>query len=115
VRLVECALGFYALSASSALLSKENKRLGDFAAGTLVVREGARRSISSFTTAPEPSSGYALAAEDATLVRDFLMRRDSMHPDSRLQLAQRLATVLSQRYALPADEDPERFLERLAG
>src|SRR5947209_918104 len=41
VRVAEVALGFYLLSAISALISKENKRLGDLAAGTLVVRDRA--------------------------------------------------------------------------
>jgi uncharacterized RDD family membrane protein YckC len=39
VRIVEAALGFYALSTVSVLLSKENKRLGDIAAGTIVIRD----------------------------------------------------------------------------
>jgi uncharacterized RDD family membrane protein YckC len=39
VRIVEAALGFYALSAISVLLSKENKRPGDIAAGTIVIRD----------------------------------------------------------------------------
>ena len=41
VRIVEFVLGFYALSIVSTLLSKQNKRLGDLAAGTIVVRDGA--------------------------------------------------------------------------
>ncbi len=39
VRIVEATLGFYALSTVSVLLSKENKRLGDIAAGTIVIRD----------------------------------------------------------------------------
>src|SRR6202035_1946388 len=38
VRILEAGLGFYAISAVVTLLSPENKRLGDFAAGTIVVR-----------------------------------------------------------------------------
>jgi uncharacterized RDD family membrane protein YckC len=49
VRIVEATLGGYALSVVSVLLSKENKRLGDLAAGTLVVRDGA--------VAPPPGPG----------------------------------------------------------
>jgi uncharacterized RDD family membrane protein YckC len=41
VRIVEFSIGFYAASAVCALLSRENKRLGDFAAGTIVVRDRA--------------------------------------------------------------------------
>ncbi len=46
VRSIEFLVGFYTLSAVSVLASPSNKRLGDYAAGTIVVRdrplEGAR-------------------------------------------------------------------------
>lgn len=38
IRPLEFALGFYSVSAIVALISPQNKRLGDFAAGTIVVR-----------------------------------------------------------------------------
>ncbi len=39
VRIIEFTLGFYFISVISMLLSSENKRLGDYAAGTIVVRD----------------------------------------------------------------------------
>lgn len=39
IRIGELAAGFYAISAAVTLLSPENKRLGDYAAGTIVVRD----------------------------------------------------------------------------
>ena len=39
VRMVEFLLGLYAIAAISTLVSADNKRLGDFVAGTIVVRE----------------------------------------------------------------------------
>ena len=39
VRILEFGLAFYAISALSTLLSPQNRRLGDFAAGTIVVRD----------------------------------------------------------------------------
>jgi uncharacterized RDD family membrane protein YckC len=39
IRPLEFAFGFYAVSAVVALISPQNKRLGDLAAGTIVVRE----------------------------------------------------------------------------
>jgi len=39
VRIGEQILGLYLIAAISALISPENKRVGDFAAGTLVIRE----------------------------------------------------------------------------
>ena len=58
----------------------------------------------------------SLSAADATLVRDFLVRRSGLEPSARADLARRLARALAQRYQLPQDPaatDPEAFLERL--
>lgn len=102
------------------LLNNQSKRLGDFAAGTVVVREGTRhRPLATLAPdPPAPSAGaVTLRPEDATLVRDFLMRRASMEPAPRAALAARLATLLSRRYALdhfrPHNQSDETFLETL--
>jgi hypothetical protein len=95
------------------LLNKRSKRLGDFASGTIVVREGSRGATLLMPGAAEPR-GVRLSAADATLVRDFLVRRASMDPRARANLAARLSAVLVQRYALTLDTEPEPFLEQLA-
>ena len=116
VRIVDWLPFLYGIGALVMLFNKRSKRLGDFAAGTMVVREGAPQTLATVapiaSVADEPR-GYALSAADATLVRDFLMRRDSMDPRARAQLAARLATVLAQRYHLVVEAEPEAFLERL--
>jgi uncharacterized RDD family membrane protein YckC len=117
VRIVDFLPASYGVGILTMLLNKRSKRLGDFASGTIVVREGARGAAAvliSVRSAPE-SRGYALSSTDATLVRDFLTRRVTMHADARARLALRLATALAQRYGLPLESDSERFLERLAG
>ncbi len=122
------------------LLNSRSKRLGDYVAGTIVVREGKRLrladvvgdaqstggpgstgrtawsgsvpgsapstpSTSAGTSAGAASDGariIALRAEDATLVRDFLVRRAEMELTPRRQLARRLAEYLARRYGLEA-------------
>jgi uncharacterized RDD family membrane protein YckC len=116
VRMVDFLPFGYAVGVLTMLLNARSKRLGDFAAGTIVVREGGRGVLAT----PEnvevaPLRGPALRAEDATLVRDFLLRRESMHPDSRRALATRLANALAARYGLPIEGDAESFLELFAG
>jgi uncharacterized RDD family membrane protein YckC len=115
VRLVEIALGFYALSAVSALLSSENKRLGDYAAGTIVVRDrGERmRGLDAYLAA---APNGLLAPEDRLLVERFLARRDAFEPMARLRLAAGIAGRL--RAAAPTKLqglDDELLLEALAG
>ena len=115
------------------LFNERAKRLGDFAAGTIVVREGRRQRLdqlpgfSGLTPAPggrraapppsaAPGAVPILSAEDATLLRDFLVRRRDLYGAARVTLARRLALHLSRRYGLPepARGRDEVFLESLA-
>jgi hypothetical protein len=114
VRIVDYLPVFYAIGVTVMLFNGRSRRLGDFAAGTIVVREGGRGVLATpDALAPDQPRGPVLRAEDATLVRDFLLRRSGMHPESRRELATRLAAALATRYALSVDGDPEVFLERL--
>jgi uncharacterized RDD family membrane protein YckC len=117
VRLVDYLPLFYAIGLVAMLLNSRAKRLGDFAASTIVVREGARAALlmPPQALAEDAPRGPTLRAEDATLVRDFLLRRHGMNPQARIALAARLAEALSIRYGLAAEGDAESFLERLAG
>jgi hypothetical protein len=65
------------------------------------------------STVDEPPRGLALSNAEATLVRDFLVRRSSLDPEARALIAKRLANALAQRYQLPQGGEPEAFLERL--
>ncbi len=97
VRIVDVfLLPFLALF--SMVLTSRGQRLGDLAAGTMVVRE--RR-----LPAPDPvmlgtaANGTAgtldtsrMTSHDYTVIRTFLTRRNSLDPEARRQLAARLAT-----------------------
>jgi uncharacterized RDD family membrane protein YckC len=117
IRVGEMALGFYAISGISALVSQENKRIGDFAAGTIVIRES--RMVEPELAAGEAAEPvYAATAyatgEERALVKRFLERRDDLEPEHRAELAARLASRLRSR--LPAEMqrlDDEALLERL--
>jgi len=119
VRILDFLPFFYGVGATVMLFNARSKRLGDYACGTIVVREGASGAFSG----PPPvqvSAGpqaYTLSNADATLVRDFLLRRQTMDPKPRAELAKRLASTMAGRYHLPVDQEaaPEKFLERLAG
>jgi uncharacterized RDD family membrane protein YckC len=92
VRIVEILLGFYAISAISALISKENKRLGDFAAGTIVVRDrvDAPPDLDAFLERPARAA-TGLTEPHRVLIERFLARRDQLAPDARTALAGRIA------------------------
>lgn len=118
IRVGEALVGAYGLSAIAMLVSPENKRLGDIAAGTIVVRESrlALPAVTAETAMPEPSYGATryLSGEERALVKRFLERRDGLAPAQRRDLALRLADRIRPR--LPADLrriDDESLLERL--
>jgi hypothetical protein len=104
------------------LFNERSRRLGDFAAGTIVVREGTRRTMSDLSAGAAQPAGsddagpVVLSPSDATLLHDFLVRREELAPGARERLAARLADTLAARYGLQARRNgstTEVFLERL--
>lgn len=124
LRLIDIMPGFYAVGAVAIFVSSRNQRLGDLAAGTLVVRE--RRARSTVPTMPATSDwaeADRYAAWDVTgitvfelvTVRRFLERRHDLDPSARARLARDLATRLQPRVVgAPEGQAPEQFLEALA-
>lgn len=113
IRTVEFGLGFYALSAVVMLFSAENKRLGDYAAGTIVVRD-ARLAKPVFTTA-HPAQNWRLSAQERGLVARFMDRRAELLPQNREHLVHQIAALLRSRVAdseLMALDD-ETLIERV--
>jgi uncharacterized RDD family membrane protein YckC len=115
VRIVDWLPLVYGVGVLTMLLNQRSRRLGDFASGTIVVREasrGASRIVISPRLAESP--GAALSSSDASLVRDFLIRRGSMNVAARGDIARRLAEALAVRYSLRLHGDYEQFLEQLS-
>jgi uncharacterized RDD family membrane protein YckC len=115
VRVGELLLGYYAIAAVSTILSDENKRLGDFAAGTLVVRDAAL-GLPAERAAGEPVYGATryLSGDERSLVARFLERRDALSEVRRVELAAQIAARVRDRLPpeMQAYED-EALLERL--
>jgi uncharacterized RDD family membrane protein YckC len=111
IRVGEFFLGFYLISAVAALLSPENKRLGDMAAGTIVVRDA--RSVALVKIAEEydtQAPRFAmLDAEEYALIDRFVARRDGMAPGNRAvmaaQIAQRVRSRVSRDLQQLSDEE----------
>ena len=115
VRIVEFGIGFYAASAVCALISRENKRLGDFAAGTIVVRDRAETApdLDAYLARPVRSD-TGLSDGDRHLIERFLARRTALDPAARIRLAAQIAGRV--RPTLRADYghlDDETLLEFL--
>lgn len=106
----------------SVLATRDSQRLGDLAAGTLVLRERTASSLTSSPFAFYPPPGWeayaaaldvgAMTADQYGLVRSFLLRAAQMTPAARHHLAFRLANPLAGVLAHqpPEGVPPEPFL-----
>ena len=124
LRIVDMQPGIvYAVGAVTILFSQRNQRLGDLAAGTLVVRERraplpfARPAVPDFATADRYAAWdvSGVTAFELVTVRRFLERRWQLDPGARNRLGWELAERLRPKVAgAPPNLHPEQFLEALA-
>ncbi len=121
VRMLEFGLGFYSISAISMLLSPRNRRLGDLAAGTIVVRDGATQRTASLPEYDAPDERDDVLTRDLTpaereLVLRYVERRPTLSAAPRAALATQIAGVirprLSANFEHLSDDD---FLVHVAG
>jgi hypothetical protein len=119
LRLVDILPGAYLVGMITIIVTRRNQRLGDLAAGTLVVRERTvppsggweARASAMDRAALEAWDATALTAEEVATVRRFLERRATLVSDARARLAAELAGRLRPKVAAPDDVGDERFLE----
>jgi len=124
MRIVDWLPFLYAIGIVSAVLTKENKRLGDLVAGSLVVREAPLASLKPVwqTEQPEaqpPTSSYGgatLTPQEFALIDSFLSRRSELDYDIRLRMADQIFYRLKPKLNLPAGNSlsSEAVLETLA-
>ena len=122
LRIVDSLPGFYLVGILSVMFTANNQRLGDLAAGTIVVRE--RRQSTALPSSPRASGPApadstlydvsAVSAEEVATVRRFLERRATLTPEARDRLAHEMATRLGPKVVGPPRQwEPEAFLEHL--
>ncbi|HEU5458649.1 MAG TPA: RDD family protein [Terracidiphilus sp.] len=129
----------YAVGVIAMFATKQHQRLGDLAAGTLVVRERVEESplwgdsgtrtftapaVAQSALIPEPhhavtlpASGVAkLSATDLEVLEGFFARRLDLPEETRRQLGARIAGAIRAKSGLepPADASTETFLEAVA-
>jgi hypothetical protein len=120
LRLIDFLPSAYLLGSIVILTSKRNQRLGDLAAGTIVVRE---RKAASKLPAPRPATlapAYpnwdvgTITASELQTVRQFLDRRASIDSAARSKLAETLAERLRPKVGgAPAELSGEELLEAI--
>lgn len=115
IRAIEFAIFFYAVSAIVVVMSRESKRLGDFAAGTIVVRDRRYEAADlNAYLARETPADDGLDAADRRLVERFVARREALEPVARRRLAAQIAQLVRPKLrASFAHLDDEALLEHL--
>lgn len=119
LRVIDLIPGMYLVGIVTILLSRNNQRLGDLAAGTLVVREiKGTGHVAAVEPRPELLAATVdwdvsmVRAEDVAVVRRFLERRTSLDSSARGRLARDLAARIRENVAGAPEAMPsESFLE----
>lgn len=116
VRILELLLTLYFVSAISTLLSPLNRRLGDYAAGTIVVRDTRfERTPFGVMRRDEDPVMRDLDAAERELIRRYAERRGTLAPAARVPLAAHIAQRIRPKLAAPFDHlDDDALLEHLA-
>ena len=138
VRYIDQLPGFYAVGAITMFVTSQHQRLGDLAAGTLVVRDreqpapawgetGSRTftaPVFAINAPPEnhaaltlPATGVAkLSPADLGVLEGFFARRLDMSMETRQRLAERIAAAIQAKSGLkrPDGVSVETFLEAAA-
>lgn len=117
LRIVDVLPGGYGVGLVSILVTSRNQRIGDLAAGSVVVHEPARRPAGVEMAAPADHAAWdvsAVSADDLAVVRSFLERRDSLSPQARARLAGDIARRLRAKVAAGAPGSDEEFLAAVA-
>ena len=118
LRAVDMVPGVYAVGIASMFLSPQNKRLGDYVAGTAVVHDRAPEESQPFwNTKEDQGTSFVgiekVMPEEIHMVETFLLRRLDLSLAVRQQSAKRIADHLCTKLEVRDEDrrDLENFLE----
>jgi uncharacterized RDD family membrane protein YckC len=115
LRVIDVVPGTYGIGVATMLLSRRGQRLGDMAAGTLVVRERSGRMAAPVAERVWPE-GFGVS--DVALVEHFFRVRDTLRPETRERLGRRLLEWLARDHprlleGQPTDAPPSVLVHRI--
>jgi uncharacterized RDD family membrane protein YckC len=116
VRIADQMPGIYAIGILFVLVTDRNQRLGDLAAGTVVVHEHPieEQDAPADSRAARATHGaHRLAPDEIAVIETFLRRRSALTAYGRLHAARQIAERLKARLNVTAIGDEEVFLEEV--
>lgn len=118
--------GIYAVGLICMLCNQQNRRVGDYVAGTIVVHDKALDSVSptwgdkriddkKFEGAV-PTELRKLTPDELVLIETYLNRRYDLDGTVRMMTAQRIVAMITEKLGVPkpADQGDDTFLESVA-
>ncbi|MCL1912616.1 MAG: RDD family protein [Eubacteriaceae bacterium] len=113
IRLVDSLPFFYIVGILCMFINKDSRRLGDIAAGTIVIIDKKRATLDSILSRNTAEHNSRLTDHETAIIRDFLARKAQLSGKARFALAEQIALPLYERYGIPESqrENPESFLE----
>ncbi|RKY01334.1 RDD family protein [Candidatus Poribacteria bacterium] len=124
IRPVDFLPFFYGVGFLSMMLDGKWRRLGDLAAGTVVIKErrwkGAELVARPVIQREELRYADLIRPEEVTegelsAIREYIRRRASLEPDARRRVARRIAAPILRKMGVPGSMsiDYDRFLEEI--
>jgi uncharacterized RDD family membrane protein YckC len=119
VRIVDFLPAYYAVGCIAIVVSKRSQRLGDLAAGTLVIREPKPFVPRPMDALPPPPALGQPDRIDVTgmteahyqLLRSYLERRATLDPVARVQVAREIAAAIAPVVRTPEPLSDDALLE----
>jgi uncharacterized RDD family membrane protein YckC len=114
-------LAFYAVGLICMMCNRQNRRIGDYVAGTVVVHE---RTIESVSPSWESGSQWPqdttlsskVSPDELILIETYLNRRYEIDPRVRLEASRKIVAMVQKKTGIekPPDEPNDDFLEAVA-
>lgn len=122
MRGVDILPGIYAAGLVCMMCNKQNRRIGDYLAGTIVVHDKGTEAVASAvswgsdTDRAQPTEVRNLASNELVLIETYLNRRYQLDYTIRTATAQRIVTMISEKTGAqkPPDQSDDDFLEAVA-
>ena len=116
VRIADQMPGIYAIGILFVLVTDRNQRLGDLAAGTVVVHEHpveAHEAQSASRSARASHGAHRLVPDEIAIIETFLRRRSALTAYGRLRASRQIAERIKERLDVTVIGDEEAFLEEV--
>ena len=117
LRIADQMPGIYAIGIFSVFVTERSQRLGDLAAGTVVVHERAVAGDSHGFAAPQPRQGLVtahgaarLTADEIAVIELFFRRQAQLDGYPRIRAAEQIASRVRQRLGVTSTGGNQEFL-----